>query len=157
MTGPGLPRVAIAADHNGLELKDQLRGWLETRGHEVEDRGAGPDSGVVDYPLLCADVCQRVGSGAVAFGVVLGGGGTGETMACNKVPGIRAALCHDVFLAEVARGNNDANVLVMGAKVIAPAAAERVLATWLATGFRGGRHADRLAMIARLERGEPLD
>ena len=148
-------RIALVADHNAVAMKAGLAGWLADRGHEVDDRGVhGAD--VVDYPLLCEDVCARVTAGAADFAIVLGGSGSGEQMACNKIRGIRAALCHDTFLAQIARGNNDANVLVMGAKVIAPAAAERIVEVWLATAFRGGRHAERVAMISALERGEPL-
>jgi ribose 5-phosphate isomerase B len=148
-------RIAIVADHNAVPMKTRLGTWLAERGHEVDDRGVHGEE-IVDYPFLCEDVCAQVVSGAAALGIVLGGSGSGEQMACNKIRGIRAALCHDTFLAEIARGNNDANVLVMGAKVITPDAAERVLATWLATSFRGGRHAERVEMITRLERGESL-
>lgn len=148
-------RVAIVADHNAVRMKARLGAWLTARHHRVDDRGVHDES-TVDYPLLCEDLCDQVLSGAADTGIVLGGSGSGEQMACNKVRGIRAALCHDTFLAEIARGNNDANVLVMGAKVIAPDLAERILEVWLGTAFRGGRHAERLAQIAALERGESL-
>lgn len=148
-------RVAIVADHNAVAMKARLGSWLSARGHVVDDRGVH-DEQVVDYPVLCEDLCAAVLSGGADTGVVLGGSGSGEQMACNKVRGIRAALCHDTFVAEIARGNNDARVLVMGAKVIAPDAAERVLAVWLDTAFRGGPHARRVAQIAALERGESL-
>ncbi|GAB2965317.1 ribose 5-phosphate isomerase B [Amycolatopsis acidiphila] len=148
-------RFAIAADHNGLALKQHLITWLGERGHEAEDRGAhGPDT--VDYPPLCADVCSRVLAGAAGFGIVVGGSGSGEQMACNKIRGIRAALCDSVFLARIARGHNDANVLVLGAKVIDELVAEQILAGWLETAFKGGRHQHRLDQIAALERGESL-
>jgi ribose 5-phosphate isomerase B len=149
-------RIAIVADHNAVVMKARLTAWVEQQGHAVDDRGVHDNTEIVDYPVLCADVCGQVVDGAADFGIVLGGSGSGEAIACNKIRGIRAALCHDVFLAEIARGNNDANVIVMGAKVIAPDAAERILATWLTTAFRGGRHAERLAQIAALERGEFL-
>jgi ribose 5-phosphate isomerase B len=149
-------RIAIVADHNAVPMKARVAAWLRERGHEVDDRGVHDDGEIVDYPALCADVCAQVTEGAADFSIVLGGSGSGEAIACNKIRGIRAALCHDVFLAEIARGNNDANVIVMGAKVIAPDAAERILDTWLTTEFRGGRHAERVAQIAKLERGEPL-
>jgi ribose 5-phosphate isomerase B len=149
-------RIAIVADHNAVPMKARITAWLTERGHTVDDRGVHDDAVIVDYPALCADVCGRVVDGAADFAIVLGGSGSGEAIACNKIRGIRATLCHDVFLAEIARGNNDANVIVMGAKVIAPDAAERILTTWLATEFRGGRHAERIAQIAALERGEPL-
>lgn len=148
-------RLAIAADHNGLGLKQHLSVWLTERGHSVDDRGAhGPDT--VDYPPLCADVCGRVLSGTARFGIVVGGSGSGEQMACNKIRGIRAALCDSVFLAQIARGHNDANVLVLGAKVIGAVTASEILGTWLETPFKGGRHQRRLDQIAALERGESL-
>ena len=149
-------RIAVAADHNGVALKARLVGWLAERGHDVDDRGKHDAHEVVDYPPLCVDVCRRVVDGSADRGVVLGGSGSGETIACNKVRGIRAALCHDVWGAEISRGNNDANVLVLGAKVVSPELAEQLLATWLTTPFKGGVHARRVEMIAALERGEPL-
>jgi ribose 5-phosphate isomerase B len=113
-------------------------------------------SGVVDYPPLCEDVCRRVLSGDADHGLVIGGGGSGETIACNKLAGIRAVLCHSVWGAEIGRGNNDGNVLVVGAKVVDPELAVQILEAWLATPFKGAEHARRLAMIAALERGESL-
>ena len=149
-------RVAITADHNGVALKERLAAWLEERGHEVEDRAADVGEEVVDYPPLCEDVCRRVLAGAADFAIVVGGSGSGEAICCNKLPGIRAALCLDPWIAEIARGNNDANVLVTGAKVVAPDYAVLILERWLATGFRGERHAERVEMIRALERGESL-
>jgi ribose 5-phosphate isomerase B len=149
-------RIAIAADHNAMALKAHLSGWLAERGHEVCDRGAQPDSGIVDYPLLCADIGATVVGGHAEFGIILGGSGCGEQMAANKIRGVRAALCHCVFTAEIARAHNDANVLVMGAKVVAPDLATRILTVWLDTTFKGGRHQLRVDQIAALERGEVL-
>ncbi|CAN5527135.1 ribose 5-phosphate isomerase B [soil metagenome] len=149
-------RVAIAADHNAAALKTQLSAWLTEHGHQVCDLGAEPNSGVVDYPPLCANVGAEVVGGHAEFGLILGGSGCGEQIAANKVRGIRAALCHCVFTAEIARAHNDANVLVMGAKVVAPALATRILAVWLATEFKGGRHQFRVDQITALERGEAL-
>ena len=122
-------RLAIAADHNGVALKARLVALLEHLGHEVDDRGAhGPDE-VVDYPPLCADVCARVVDGRADRAVVVGGSGSGEAIACNKVRGIRATVCYDVWSAQIARGNNDANVLVLGAKVVTSELAEQILRT----------------------------
>jgi ribose 5-phosphate isomerase B len=147
-------RIALAGDHNGVDLKRRLAGWLEQRGHEVEDRGVQDGDGVVDYPRLCADLCARVTDGAADLGIVVGGAGSGEAIACNKVRGIRAALCSDTFTAEIARAHNLANVLVLGAKVVAPDLAERIVAVWLDTPFKGGVHQQRIDQIAALERGE---
>jgi len=149
-------RIAVTADHNGVELKARLSAWLEAHGHDVDDRAADVGEAVVDYPPLCEDVCRRVLAGAADYGLVIGGGGSGETIACNKLPGIRAVCCQSVWGAEIGRGNNDANVLVLGAKVVDPALAEQIVEAWLATPFKGAEHARRLAMIAALERGESL-
>jgi ribose 5-phosphate isomerase B len=149
-------RIAVAADHNGIALKDRLIRVLRTQGHEVDDRGAQDGDGVVDYPPLCEDVCRRVTDGRAERAVVIGGSGQGEVIACNKIRGIRAGLCPDVWHAEISRGNNDANVLVLGAKAIDAGVAEEVLTTWLRTPFKGDVHARRVAMIAALERGESL-
>ena len=149
-------RIVIAADHNGVALKDQLIGRLAGDGHEITDlgtRGAAP----VDYPPLCAAVGHLVADGQADRGIVVGGSGSGEQMACNKIPGVRAGVCHDLFTTEIARAHNDANVLILGAKIIAPALAELITAQWLATPFKGGRHQDRLDQIAAIERGESLD
>ena len=148
-------RIAIAADHNGTAVKAELIAWLASQGHEADDRGpAGP--GTVDYPPLCADVCRQVLTGSAERGIVVGGTGSGEQIACNKIAGIRAGLCHDLVTAEIARAHNDTNVLVMGAKIIAPALALRITGLWLVTPFKGGRHQLRLDQIAALERGEQL-
>ena len=149
-------RIAITTDHNGVSLKARLVDWLEARGHEVDDRALHVGAETIDYPPLCEDVCRRVLDGHADFAVVIGGSGSGETIACNKLHGIRATLCLDPWIAEIARGNNDANVLVTGAKVVAPDYAVLILERWLGTSFRGERHAERLAQIAALERGESL-
>ncbi|HEX5496717.1 MAG TPA: RpiB/LacA/LacB family sugar-phosphate isomerase [Mycobacteriales bacterium] len=148
-------RIAIAADHNGVPLKAHLIDLLAAHGHQVDDRGTNGTE-VVDYPPLCADVCAQVLDGRADRGIVLGGSGGGEHIACNKIRGIRAGLCHSVFSAEISRGHNDTTVLVMGAKVVIPALADQIVRTWLTTGFKGGRHQRRLDQIAALERGESL-
>jgi ribose 5-phosphate isomerase B len=149
-------KVAVIADHNGVGLKQRLVEWLEAQGHEVDDRAEHVGSEVIDYPPLCEDVCRRVLAGEADFALVIGGGGSGETIACNKLPGIRAVLCHSKWGAEIGRGNNDGNVLVVGAKVVDGDLAEQIVEAWLATPFKGAEHARRLAMIAALERGESL-
>jgi ribose 5-phosphate isomerase B len=148
-------RIAIAADHNGISMKAHLIGWLTAQGHEVDDRGAH-DTVVVDYPQLCADVGRQVVDGRAERGVLIGGTGGGEAIASNKIRGIRAGLCHSVFLAEISSAHNHTNVLVLGAKVITSEEAVEITATWLDTPFKGGRHQQRLDQIAALERGESL-
>lgn len=150
-------RITIVADHNGLTLKARLIDRLTAQGHDVEDRGAY-DTGeaIVDYPPLCADACGRVVGGHADRAIVVGGSGMGEVIACNKIHGIRAGLCHDLFTTEISRANNDANVIVIGAKVLGPEQADQIVDLWLGTAFRGGRHRKRLDQIAALERGESL-
>jgi ribose 5-phosphate isomerase B len=149
-------RIAIAADHNGVELKRHLVAHLTGLGHDVNDRGTHDGGTEVDYPLLCADVGHHVGDGIADRGIMIGGTGSGEQIACNKIEGVRAALCERAFVARISRAHNDSNVLVMGAKVTAPDLAVRILEVWLETTFKGGRHARRLEQIAALERGESI-
>jgi ribose 5-phosphate isomerase B len=149
-------RIAIAADHNGIALKSALVARMTELGHQVDDRGAFDAEQVVDYPMLCVDLCTRVLDGSAERGIVVGGSGSGEHLACNKIRGIRAGLGHDPFTARISRAHNDANVLIIGAKVIQPAAAAEIVEEWLVTEFKGGRHQLRLDQIAQLERGEPL-
>jgi ribose 5-phosphate isomerase B len=146
-------RIALAADHAGFALKQHLLDWLQAHGHETVDLGTHSDE-PVDYPGFCAAAARAVVRGEVERAVVLGGSGQGEQIAANKVVGVRAALCHDEWLAELARRHNDANVLAMGGRIIAPEHAEVVLRTFLDTPFDGGRHARRIAQIAEIERDE---
>lgn len=143
-------RVAIGSDHAGYELKRWLVKVLAGDGHEVDDHGT--DSGApVDYPPICAAVGREVAAGRADRGIVLGGSGQGEQIAANKVPGVRAALCNDLYLARLARQHNDANVLAMGGRVVAPALAEEIVRAWLDTPFAGGRHQRRIDQIADIE------
>jgi ribose 5-phosphate isomerase B len=148
-------RIAIAGDHNGFALKARLVARLTDQGHTVDDRGSFSPDETVDYPPLCYDLCHQVVDGHADRGIVIGGSGSGEHMACNKIPGIRAGLGQDPFTTEISRANNDANVLVIGAKVVQPEQAEQLVDLWLRTQFKGGRHQRRLDMIAAIERGEP--
>ncbi len=146
-------KIAIGSDHAGFELKEALSAWLREEGHEVLDLGT-QSSEPVDYPPFCAAAARAVATGGADLGIVLGGSGQGEQIAANKVDGVRAALCHDLFLARLSREHNDANVLAMGARVVAPAYAREIVRVWLDTSFEGGRHVPRLDQIAQIERGE---
>jgi ribose 5-phosphate isomerase B len=148
-------RIAIAADHNAVAMKSHLVAWLQAQDHDVDDRGTHGDA-EVDYPALCEDVSRKVAGQEADRAIVLGGSGQGEVIACNKFAGVRAGVCHTRFSTEISRGNNDANVLVMGAKVVTVQEAEEITATWLTTPFKGGRHQRRLDQIAALERGRSL-
>ncbi len=146
-------RIALGADHAGFPLKEDLTVFLRSAGHDVLDMGTdGIDP--VDYPAFCAAAARAVVDGSADRAIVLGGSGQGEQIAANKVHGIRAALCHDLYLARLSREHNDANVLAMGARVIAPEYAREIVTVWLATPFAGGRHEPRLEQIAAIEREE---
>lgn len=146
-------RVAIGSDHAGVELKAHLVAELARLGHEVDDLGTH-SSESVDYPPICAAVGRAVASGKADRGIVLGGSGQGEQIAANKVHGVRAALCNDLFTARLSREHNDANVLSMGGRIVANGLASEILELWLTTEFEGGRHERRLAQIAEIERDE---
>jgi ribose 5-phosphate isomerase B len=144
-------RVAIGADHAGFPLKQRLIATLEQLGHHVDDRGTH-DETPIDYPPICADVARLVASGRADRGIVIGGSGQGEQISANKVRGIRAALCNDLYTARLSRAHNDANVLAMGCRVIGVGLAEEILALWLTTAFEGGRHQRRVDQITEIER-----
>jgi ribose 5-phosphate isomerase B len=144
-------RIAIGADHAGFALKQHLIGTLRRLGHEVDDRGTHAAE-AVDYPPICADVARQVATGRADRGIVVGGSGQGEQMAANKVPGVRAALCNDLYTARMSRAHNDANVLAMGARIVGAGVADEILAVWLTTAFDGGRHQRRVEQIAEIER-----
>jgi ribose 5-phosphate isomerase B len=150
----GRQRVVIAADHNGTVLKRRIVDHLRALGHDVNDRGVDDPDREVDYPKLCADLGHHLSDGVADRAIMVGGTGSGEQMALNKIEGVRAALCERVYLAEISRANNDANALVLGAKVTAPDLAVRIVDRWFETPFKGGKHARRLQQIAALERGE---
>ena len=144
-------RVAIGADHAGYELKQSLIKALEAAGHEVLDHGTHSTESV-DYPPICAGVGRAVVKGEADRGIVLGGSGQGEQIAANKVNGVRAALCNDLYTARMSRQHNDANVLSIGARIVAAALAEEIMLLWLATDFEGGRHLARIEQLAEIER-----
>src|SRR5664279_1636279 len=116
-------RLVIGSDHAGFELKEAVVRHLEDGGHQVVDVGAFSIE-TVDYAPICADVARRVVRGDGDRGIVIGGSGQGEAIAANKVHGARAALCHDEYTSRMARRHNDANVLSLGARVVAPELAE---------------------------------
>jgi ribose 5-phosphate isomerase B len=143
-------RIAIGADHAGFLLKEHLKGTLQRLGHSVDDHGTHSEEST-DYPPICFAVARAVADGRAERGIVLGGSGQGEQIAANKIAGVRAALCHDLYTARLSREHNDANVLSMGGRIVAFALADEIVATWLKTGFEGGRHQRRLDQIAAEE------
>jgi ribose 5-phosphate isomerase B len=143
-------RVAIGSDHAGYLLKQHLISTLARLGHDVDDHGTDSED-PVDYPPICAAVGRTVASGQADRGIVLGGSGQGEQISANKVHGVRAALCNDLYTARLSRQHNDANVLSMGGRIVAFGLADEILELWLATDFEGGRHSRRVQQIADLE------
>lgn len=146
-------RIALGCDHAGFALKEEVKAFLRAEGHEVVDHGTHSED-PVDYPVFCAAAARSVIRGEADRAILTGGSGQGEQMAANKVDGIRAALCHDVYLARLSREHNDANVLTMGGRVVATAYAKEIVTVWLATPFEGGRHVPRVEQLAAIERGE---
>jgi ribose 5-phosphate isomerase B len=145
-----VPRIAVGADHAGFTLKQHLTELLRAGGHDVVDLGTDSEE-PVDYPIYCSAVGRAVRDGEAEIGLVVGGSGQGEQLAANKVRGVRAALCNDLYTARFARLHNDANVLSMGARVVGVGLAEEILQTFLAAEFEGGRHARRVAQLTALE------
>jgi ribose 5-phosphate isomerase B len=142
--------IEIGSDHRGFALKEALGRALTERGRRVTDRGC-PDAGSCDYPDVAFAVARAVAASPGTLGVLLCGSGIGMSIAANKVPGVRAALCLTPEMARLSRRHNDANVLVLGADLVAPEENRRILDAWLETGFEGGRHARRVGKITEAE------
>ncbi|MBV9663925.1 MAG: ribose 5-phosphate isomerase B [Actinobacteria bacterium] len=143
-------RMAIGSDHAGYQLKQHVIGLLEGLGHDVDDQGTHSEE-PVDYPPICAGVARTVARGEADRGIVLGGSGQGEQISANKVRGVRAALCNDLYTARMSRQHNDANVLSMGGRIVAFGLADEIVTLWLSTDFEGGRHVRRVEQIAEIE------
>jgi ribose 5-phosphate isomerase B len=146
--------LAIGADHGGFVLKEAIKPLIESLGLTVRDVGVN-DGKPADYPDIAVMVADLVASGAAARGVLIDGAGIGSSMAANKVPGIRAALCYDKASARNSREHNDSNVLTLGARLLTQTQAEDVLRTWIATPFAGGRHQARVQKIMDIEQRYP--
>lgn len=146
-------RIAIGSDHAGFRLKEHLKDVLKGDGHDVADLGTDSED-PVDYPPICAAVGRTVRDGLADRGVVLGGSGQGEQISANKVRGVRAALCNELFTARFSRQHNDANVLAMGGRIVADELASEILRLWLETPFEAGRHERRVQQIHDIEQAE---
>ena len=150
---PGAPpgkTIALGADHGGYRLKEALKPVLESLGLEVRDVGVHAEQ-TADYPDLALAVAELVASGTASRGILIDGAGIGSSIAANKVPGIRAALCYDKASARNSREHNDSNVLTLGARLLTETQAEEVLRTWIGTPFAGGRHQARIQKILDIE------
>lgn len=143
-------RIVIAADHAGYHLKELIKRELGKRGHEIEDMGTH-SSQSVDYPDFAQKAAEAVASGGYARGIVICGTGIGVSITANKVPGIRAALCNELYSAQLSREHNNANILAMGSRIVGPGLAFRIVETFISAGYSGGRHAARVEKMRRLE------
>jgi ribose 5-phosphate isomerase B len=141
-----LPRIAIGSDHAGFRFKEAIRRHLLAAGYDVTDMGTHSEESC-DYPLFIRPVAEAVARGDVERGIVLGGSGNGEAIVANRTRGVRCALCWNIETARLSRQHNDANVISIGQRTIDEATALAIVDTWLGTGFEGGRHARRIAMI----------
>ncbi|WP_409227701.1 ribose 5-phosphate isomerase B [Gudongella sp. SC589] len=142
--------IGIGSDHGGFELKEEMKKFLEESGHQVKDFGTHSKESV-DYPDYGRVVGEAVVSGEIDRGVVICGTGIGISISANKVKGVRAALCGDVYSARMSREHNNANVIAMGGRVLGVDLAKEILGTFLKSEFQGGRHERRVNKIAEIE------
>jgi len=143
-------RIVVASDHAALALKARVLEWLRARSHDAVD--LGPDSpGSVDYPDYALRAAEEIVAGRADGGILICGTGIGMSLAANKVPGIRAAVATDPYMARLARAHNNANVLCLGARVVGEGLAEDIVDAWLGATFEGGRHARRVEKIRAIE------
>jgi ribose 5-phosphate isomerase B len=145
-------RIAIGSDHRGYTVKTKVIELLQRLQHEVVD--VGPEgSESIDYPDIAFEVGRRVGAGEVERGILICGSGIGMCIAANKIPGVRAAPCHDDLTAEMSRRHNDLNVICLSADMLGARLIDRMVEIWLSTPFEGGRHARRVDKITQIEQG----
>jgi ribose 5-phosphate isomerase B len=143
-------RITVGADHAGLELKDHVAARLRELGHDVEDVGT-MSAESVDYPAFAEPAARHVADGRAERGVLVCGSGVGVAIVANKVDGVRAVNAHDIEEAQMARRHNDANVLTLSGRRLAPAAADAIVDAFLAAEFEGGRHERRVDLIRQVE------
>ncbi|MGB9840814.1 ribose 5-phosphate isomerase B [Thermovenabulum sp.] len=146
-------KIAVASDHGGYELKEKVVEFLKEKGYDFQDFGTFSKESV-DYPDMALIVAEKVAKGEFERGILICGTGIGISIAANKVKGIRAALCNDVYSARMSRLHNDANILAMGGRVIGPGLALLIVEEWLKTPFEGGRHKVRVDKITKYEQGQ---
>jgi ribose 5-phosphate isomerase B len=153
--GPKAEVIAIACDHAGYQLKTEVVELLGELGVQVQDLGCSNPNESVHYPVLGKKVVDSILSRPSGRGILICGTGLGMSIIANRFPGIRAALCHDVTTAVMSRRHNDANLLVLGGRMIGPQLAREIVQAWLATPFDGGRHQDRLDLLEQLAGPRP--
>ena len=143
-------KIALGSDHGGYPMKEHVKEWLLSHGYEVEDKGCfGLES--VDYPIYAKAAAEAVASGACDRGIVVCTTGIGISIACNKIKGIRCALCGDTYSAEMTRRHNNANMLALGGGFVGPFLADKIVEVFLTTEFEGGRHQHRIDLVRELE------
>jgi ribose 5-phosphate isomerase B len=145
------PKIAIGADHAGFHVKELIKKFLAAQGYELDDMGTASEESV-DYPDFARQVAERVAAGRAQLGILACGTGIGMSITANKVPGVRAALAHDIMTAHMAREHNDANVLTFGARVVPEDMAIAIVREFLNTAFAGGRHQRRVDKIVELDK-----
>jgi len=143
--------ILIGSDHIGYPLKENLKTYLLELGYTVSDVGVPDDTNPVDYPDVAVTLAERIAAGETDRGILICGTGIGMAITANKVPGVRAASCHDPYSAERARKSNDAQVITMGSQIVAPTLARLLLDHWLASEFSGGRSAPKVVKINQLD------
>lgn len=149
-----MDEIALGCDHAAFLLKENIKDFLTELGYRVRDLGtSGPDS--VDYPDFGIAVGEAVARGDCDRGIIMCGTGIGISISANKVKGIRAAVCNDPFSAKLAREHNDANILALGSRIVAPEYARIIVKEWLDAKFLEGRHLNRIRKISRYESGDP--
>ena len=143
--------IAIGSDHGGFALKEEIKAYLVEKGYAVKDFGVESETSV-DYPDIAHPVCMAVLKGECERGILICGTGIGISMAANKIPGIRAALCGDCYSARMTKQHNNANIITLGGRVTGPDLAKEIVDAWLEAKFEGGRHQTRVDKIHGLEK-----
>ena len=148
-------KISIASDHGGFDLKKDISLFLDHLGYEVNDLGPN-NSNAVDYPDYGISLATHISNNIDTWGIVICGTGIGMSIVVNRFPGIRGALCSDIYTAKLSREHNDSNLLVMGGRVVGVGLAREIVQVWLSTPFEGGRHKKRLDKITQFEKSNKL-
>lgn len=146
-----MSKLLIASDHAGFDLKEKLKAHLEKKGVGVKDLGTYSKERC-DYPVLAYELAKGISSGKYKRGILICKSGIGNSIVANRLPGVRAALCHNITIAKLSREHNDSNILVLGSGFVKPDLAKRIIAAWLNTKFLGGRHLKRVKLINNIDK-----